>query len=237
MRQHPRISILKLAEYMGANGRRRRRIVKDQHDPPDFIVKNYRRADAAAVSFFRREKDIEVLDLAIEKLESTEPKSDNDAQDIVNSALGLHHLRACHGDIAIGTRIMRGRRRGASMWMRGVEVSSFPHARVARQWRGEWRVGVVKLRWGKTRPLGDEEGAYAAALLRHFAEELINDAGLELAVTPGLCQVVDVFRQKVFVSPKHTALIIREAEACCDEIASSWPGQPRDQSIPPSPYV
>jgi len=220
-RSHPRISLLKLAEYVRASAVRRRSIVLAQAHPSTPVVAQYRRADTAVAAFLGRGgNDLRTLESTIEELSATKPTSDWDARDLENSVAALQHFVGLLPQLDFEDRLIRmPRNRGAS-WISGVEVSVAPAAIVRR--RGdEVTIGAIKVAYSKSRPLPAAEGEYAATILRGFLEERVR--GTAYLVAPSLCQVVDVFSGRIHAAPSAHKRRMEEVSAACAEIASVWP--------------
>lgn len=233
-RPTPRISLLKLAEYMGANPVRRRTIVRDQWDPPSQVVPLYRRAMAAALSFFRGGRDVDLLYAAAERLIKARPSSDWDARDLKNSVEALEHLANVLPKLDLADRIVGGRRRLDVLAMSNVEVSVRAHVRMVKLGAEPAQVGAVKLAFSKTRRLPDDEAQRAATILRYSLDCRLRDAAAVAA--PALCQIVDVFHEEVHFAPSTFKRTVRRAEAACEEIALTWPGRDDWRSPPPPVY-
>lgn len=236
-RSIPRISVLKLAEYMGANPVRRRAIVRNQWRPPGQIVPLYRRAMARALSFFRTGgTDVQSLLSAADELEATAPSSDWDERDRANSAAALRHLAAVAPSLDLGERLLGGRRRLDVFRLAEVDVSVRAQLRVLTYSSGAPRVGAIKLAFSKTRSLSADEGERAATLLRHGL--MLKLGGGDAEVDPTLCQVVDLFREEVHCAPPSFKRTLQRAEAACEEIRLTWPDHGKRLPPPsPNPYA
>lgn len=238
-REHPRISVLKLAEYMGAHAVRRRSIIRDQQAPPDPIVPYYRRAIEPAVRFLRGgATDIDGLIDAAAELKQIMPTSRWHRTDLRNSAEALTHLIHVMDQIDLGKRIVGGRRSADILWLGSVEVSIRPHVVFVKETPAGLRVGALKLAFAKSREIPEQEAGWAATLMRRALEERLEEDASQ--VEPGLCQVVDVFRERIYTAPKAFKRTMQLAEAACDEVHRMWPGQSlqlpqRPWSPPPGP--
>lgn len=228
-RSHPRVSLLKLAEYMEASAVRRRSIILSQAHPPTPPIIQYRRAEAAIVSFLGRgARSVASLEATIRRLETASPTSELDARDLRNSAAALQHFIGLLPELDLSDRLIRLPRRRAAYWLAGVEVSVQPAAIIRR--RGEdTAVGAVKVCFSKSRALPGEEGRYATTVMRAFLEERL--AGMPLSVDPSLCQVIDVFSGRVHVAPASYKRRMAAVTAACAEIANGWPRGDFDQAV------
>ncbi len=221
-RQQPRISVLKLAEYMGASTLRRRQIVRDQYDPPDQIVPQYRRVRSAVAAFLTRgARDLGILETAHQRLGRQEGATEWAESDRVNSMMALEHFTRVAEQVRLGDGIFERGLRSDAFFLGPVKVSVVPSVILLQEGRGE-PLGCIKLALSKNRALDEAEGRTAATLLRYFVDT--RGEGYEKAV-PRLCQVVDVFSEQVFAAPQPFKRTTREAQAACDEIGLVWPGR------------
>lgn len=236
-RKHPRISVMKLAEYMGADVIRRRAIVRDQYDPPDFKTNLYRRAVSPIVSFLRAGgSDTSVIERAVEELAQTHHSNDRDLADIRNSSAALEHFLRLAPQLHLSGRSLGGRRLAGQMWLVGVEVSVRPHLRSWAEVRGRQTVGAIKLSFLKSRAIPEEEAVRAATLMRYYVDQALE--GTPAVASPKRCQVVDIFRERVYAAPHSFRRAVQRAEACCAEIHGVWPAPRADPSAhPPAPQL
>lgn len=229
-RPRPQISLIPLAEYLDASAARRWSIIQDHANPPDEVVPQYRRARAAARRYLRSGgQNARILERAIRKLEEAPASSRWHERDLANSVEALRRLPAIR-DLQLGTRVLRTRQRG-TMMLGGVRVSVNPTVAVLD---GD-RIGAVKLLFRKGRSLSEKEAEYAATLLRVFVQERIQ--GLPQDVDPQLCQVVDVWRGRVFIAPTAFKRRLAAVLASCAEIARMWPrAEPDARPIDPGHF-
>jgi hypothetical protein len=102
----------------------------------------------------------------------------------------------------------------------GVDISVRPEFEIVVPHSGETiRYGYLKLYIGKTHPISEESGKYAATTVHHFAA-LRHE--MEQAVDRKRCCLLDVFRERLHEAPKGFQLRRRQIEAACREIASQW---------------
>lgn len=216
-RLYPQISLIPLAEYLHASASRRWSIIQDHAKPSDEVVPQYRRAYAAARRYLRSGgRNAQILEGAIRELGEAQARTLWQKRDLANSAEALRRLLSTQ-DLHLGTRVLRTRQ-GGIMMLGGVRVSVNPTVAVLA---GD-RVGAVKLFFRKGRSLSETEAEYATTLLRVFVQERLE--GLPQSVDPQLCQVVDVWRGRVFMVPTAFKRRLTTVLAACEEVARMWPG-------------
>ena len=218
-RLDPRISINKLAEYLGASPARRQTIVRDQKNPSAIKSPYYNDAENAIRSFFAKNKDYAVLEEAMSELGQRAP------QTVLRDQMASKCLDALAAFADTGLDPLNGYtvavlpRSQPKLLYRNVAVSVRPEVLLKRDNGDATVVGVLKLYFSKGDPLSDEGGKYvAAACLEHLTQHL-SDGGQpdHKAVF-----VLDVLAKKFFQAPRATKKRLRDIEAACGEIAAVW---------------
>lgn len=210
----PRISINKLAEYMGANALRRRQIVKDAKAPSNFIVSRYGEARRISREYFTSHLDKELLSEAIQLLSSKEALTDFQKDDKTNSILSLEYLQAMDmPDLSeYEVRLLEGV--GAVLDLEGVSVSVNPDLLLYNT--NTSKFGALKLHLSKSNLLQEEGRRTVATVLRYYLEVTQFDA------IPAACFSVDVFAGKFSNSPSAYKQTMKRVEASCREIRLHW---------------
>lgn len=221
VRAEPRISVNKLAEYMVARPVRRRAIVRDQKRPPEFLVARYTEAQDAIVKYFTAGQDDTVILEALRSLETSEPRSEWDAQRLLLCAEALDaFLEIPEFPFMAGMRAVAGHPQPELLDVAGVAVSVRPEVLLTgidRQ--GRPISGAIKLYIGKTVPLTDDSGAFAATILYQYLETYPPG---NLEPDPKHAVVVDVFARRMFPAPRSYQRRRNDVVAACEEIARAW---------------
>ena len=221
LRIAPRISISKLAEYIVASPRRKRRILLDAMDPPTFKVAPHRRARSAILWSSRKGGvDDEKLLACADRLRGLESKGKWDSDDLKNSIAAIERFMLIHPKLDFGSSIQRLRSRSAQIRIEGVDVSVTPNLVIRGGTVKDPTVGAIKLYFVKTNPLSREDGDYTATILRTFVASRLE--GGRFTVDSGLCQVVDVFADQVFVASPAFKRRMDDVAAACDSIRRLW---------------
>ncbi len=221
LRTDPRISLNKLAEYLVASPRRRRRLILDQIETVVYKTGWYGRARAVLQRFIcdpARTPDF--LKAAAVRLRdrASEPDVDKfDAQCLRGSARAIEAFLPIAEDFRYEDAIaVPGARRDSFLNVSGVRVSVAPDISIIAPGT-ERRIGGVKLHFGVTYPLNQEARRYAVAILFSFIEAT---GGTPLS---GLCDAVDVFTATYESAPRAIKRRLEDVEAACEEIAERWP--------------
>ncbi len=222
MNQTPRISVNKLGEYAVASPGRRRAIVKAQQEPPPQIIPLYQRAYPVLERFFAT-RDPEVIVAAADAMRATPPKSDWDAADLSNTALGLNtFLEFAHTIELPDCQITRGHMtESRKLSISGVDVSVRPDFYIRLTRRKRPLIGAFKFHWtkGDDNSLMNEGGIYVATTLHQFLDSYYAD---EAPAAPEFCFSIDVFRRVACVAPAAFKRRREHIVAACEEIALRW---------------
>ncbi|NBB81196.1 MAG: hypothetical protein GVY36_17455 [Verrucomicrobia bacterium] len=226
-RSKPRISLNKLGEYAAESSpSRRRRIIRDQKHPKDFILPYYDPVRDAVVSYIANdEADLSPLRDAINKLEEEAPSSPWKEQRLQSCLDAIAAFRSQFDAILEREKIYAVPARKtdpASIQINGVEVSVRPDLLVyGKDGRGKEIVGAIKLHFSKGHPLDDTSGKYVATLLHRHVEERL--AGDDLHPSRKWCLVLDIFEGERFIAPRSYKRRRENLAAACEEIRSTWP--------------
>lgn len=222
-REHPRMALNKLGEYMVANAARRERIVTNQKYPQQVRTVRYNEAQEAITDYMvSGATDDKNLNREIERLRTNGSADTWKGQNSLLCANAIVSFRNVVNDLnKTGELIFtRGEPTPPKLHIGDVEVSVRPEIIVTRKNRfGDQCVGAVKLYFPKTHPLGKEAGEYVASTVHHFLNEYPQIPG-----NPDykLCAVVDVSAGDVFWAPLAYRRRRTEIEAACREIARAW---------------
>ncbi|MFL5245728.1 MAG: hypothetical protein ACJ8FY_26835 [Gemmataceae bacterium] len=222
VRREPRISVNKLGEYMAASAMRRRRIVREQKTPPQFMVARYTEANEAITSFLASgARDDGILLKTIERLNDAEPKSEWDAQRLELCIEALENMLEIEDySFLEGACGEPARSDAPKLDIAGVAISVRPEVILnVPDGATNRTVGAVKLYLGKTIPLTEEAGAYVGTLVQLYVVEALH-AGE--AADFKKCGVLDVFAQRFHAAPRAYITRRREIEAACQEISRAW---------------
>lgn len=219
VRDNPRISVNKLAEYLDAPARRRHAIIRDQKYPSDFQVIWYERASSVIVDFLcERITEGDVV-AAVEQMKRVVPTSDSEATKLKNNALALERFLDGYAALDFdGLRVVAARNTAPKIEISGVEVSVRPELILKGRYRGKDVGGAVKLYFAKDTPLSDEGGLCLSSLVYFHIEQFH-----KRKPSRRHSQVLDVFAGHAFEAPTATTARLRNIEAACAEIRDRWP--------------
>jgi hypothetical protein len=221
-RSQPRISVIKLGEYLVAPPVRRRSIIKDQKRPNDFIVSRYRDAFDAMTTFLEKGAiNDEIIYRAISNLTTKPVSSDFQDQDRNLSIEALGKFLGLSDQFNFeGKQLQRGESDPPQLLISNVSVSVRPDIIVfAPNFTGQTKVGILKLYLSKSFPLDDSSGSYIGAVLQQYTSKFFRTVGV---TDYHLCLTIDVFAEHIYMAPQAFRRRQNDIEAACEEIARAW---------------
>lgn len=221
LRLEPRISVNKLAEYIFARPRRRKRIILDQISPPRVKVITYE--DARRLLARSLADPTSDGGAVLQSANSLRDRAATEGDGHRQSCL-LASARAAEAFAPLAERIrpnavlaVPGPRRNADFAVAGVKVGMTPDVCFIQPGT-EDRVGAVKFHFPRSTSLQPEALQYVSLLLYEYLK-LSGDSPRRQ-----LCIAVDVFAGRFESTPRATVERLRNVEAACEEIAERWPG-------------
>ena len=217
----PRISLNKLGEFLTTNPARRKKILLDQKYPSEFIVTRYNDAENAIIEYlFDNKNNTAILDKALEAIGSKRSQTEWEEQ---NKGLNYEAVDSFY-DIAdqidfTKFKVEKSTKiESASILIEGVQISVRPEIFIYKEKGDEKTIGAIKLYFSKTYSLSDEAGEYIAS----FVMEYLKTTKTECVPSNKLCNVIDVFNQKIFIAPISYKRRMLDIRAACQEISAIW---------------
>lgn len=225
----PRISVNKLAEFIGARPGRQRQILRDQKYPGDFKGMYYKEAtEAVATCLGSNLENTEVLDRAIRLLEQRTSDKIGTQRRISANIDALESFKLMLDDIDFrGASPSLGPNSAPQLTIRNVIVSIRPEIMLSgKEKSGAPLVGALKLHFPTTFALEETTAGYVSALTQEWCKANRSTNGQTYGP---YCPVIDVGSRRMYPGVKATARRLQEVEAACRNITDLWPG------ITPSP--
>lgn len=219
----PRISVNKLAEFMGAKAARQRQILHDQKYPTDFKGMYYKEAsEAIAQALSSNLENLVPVDNALKLLNQLTPEKIGTQRRVAANIDALETFQLMLDDIDLkGANPRLGDIAPPKLTIHGVEISVRPEVRLSASGKsGAALVGALKLHFPRTYSLNEDSAGYVSAILQEWCKVHLLTEG---APNSGLCCVIDVGSQKVFPGVKATTARMKDVEAICQNIAALWP--------------
>lgn len=214
-----KISVNKLAEYVSATPRRRRQIIKDQKNPPDFKVARYVTAREAIVNHLvSGMRDEQGAASAIKQLLEQHGGSNFAEQDRALSVEAIEsYLNNCDKLELDGLSVEKGDEfSDIAMEIGDVAVTMRPDV-ILKNPETQQVVGCVKLHFPKSYPLNKEGRDTVTTALRLYLEELEGTS-----VDSKKCFVIDVSQGEISHAPRAYKNIKQDITAACEEISAGW---------------
>lgn len=221
LRTEPRISVNKLAEYIVTTGPlRRQRIIRDQIVPPTFQVARYEDARRIMARYLtnpaRTVRDLLSAASGLRDKAAALPINDDRRKWALESARAVEAFAPLADRLRKRNLLAVRSRRSEYISIGGVRVSIFPDVSFIE--RGtERRVGALKYHCSITRPL-NAEGLQVVATVLHAHLAAQGDDPTRTA-----CIAVDVFTPAYESAPRGMKNRMKNIEAACYEIATTWP--------------
>jgi hypothetical protein len=212
--QIPRISVNKLAEFMGAKGARQRQILRDQKYPTDYKGMYHKEA-AEAISYALNSnlEDLGAIDRAIAILEQSKPQKVGTQRRVSANLDALETFRLMLDDIQLkGASSTLGEQSPPRLTIHGVEISVRPEIILRASGKSGPLCGALKLHFPRTFPLSEDAALNVSAVLQEWCRTYLAD---EAQVSGALCFVIDVGSQRVYPGAKATAARMKNVQADC----------------------
>lgn len=227
MRDEPRITANKLAEYMEASFARKRAILQEQKFPQAFAIARWGQAERPISNFVASgSTDLSTIDNEISRLISLNPDSEFKEQNRDLCVDALQSFKLLSNQLPFD-RFTRGRgalQQKMLIPINGVDVSVHPQVIFeAVNRKGTKLVGGVKFSFPKSNPLNQSMADYVSALVHWHCEEFLSSKGKpELR----MCYSVDMPTSTVFEPPKTYKRRRQQIAEACSEIVQRWPKLP-----------
>jgi hypothetical protein len=223
-RLQPRISLNALTEYLKANATRRRRIIEEQKRPNDFQVIYYQPAQDAIVEFLvSSASDESILEQAMDRLDSLDPKNDYQERRWPNNVEAIQSFLNFYEDIDFESlNAVAGPSDQPRLTFSNISLSIRPDILLSGNLtRYGDVIGAVKLYFTKDEELflTSQSGQCSTSLLYQFLSEYHP----QRRPLPRLCFTIDVFGQTVHTAPRSYRRLLNEVSEACEEIAVRWP--------------
>jgi hypothetical protein len=221
LREEPRFSVTKLAEYMVTNPARRTTLIREQIRPLAVRVVNYNDARRVLARFCSdpTRTPRQLQDSAgLLRDRAADPAMDDFRRDCLKgSARAIEAFASVAYDVRVrGVIAMEGPRQGADVPISGVRVVIAPDICFLEK-GSEARIGAAKLHYARTEPLNNVALQYVASLIYYYLKTLGESPRART------CLAIDVFTGQIEAAPKTLATHIRYVKSACQEIADRWP--------------
>jgi hypothetical protein len=223
--QTPRISINKLAEFMGAKGARQRQILKDQKYPTDYKGMYHKEAaEAIALAIVSNLEDLGPIERAMALLEQAQPQKIGTQRRFAANLDALETFSLMLDDVdqrIKGLKLSLGDQFAVQrLQIHGVDISVRPEIILRGNGKTGPLCGALKLHFPRTFPLSEDAAGNVSAVAQEWCKTYMPDEG---NVAGGFCFVIDVGSQMVYDGAKATIARMKDVQANCQNIAALWP--------------
>ena len=215
----PYISITKLAEYMQANAKRRKSIVRSLKGDKDFMKKRYQPVRSVIPKFFKSGYDTKIIDRLIDKTQNEYANTTWVENDQTNTILALKSLKDSQLPDLSDYDFINDAEKIQSINLSGVEVSIKPELYLRNKFSN--KIGALKIHIAKTpdNRLDEISRQYAATIIRYgFIEHeyKVNE------IDNNACICLDIFKMNYSTAPVAYVRSIDALSAACEEISLRW---------------
>jgi hypothetical protein len=220
----PRISVNKLAEFMGAKGARQRQILHDQKYPTDYKGMYHKEAaEAIARVIANGLEDMSPVDNAVNLLNQAKPEKIGTQRRVSANLDALDTFKLMLDKIESrvkGLTLSLGGQSPPRLTIHGVDVSVRPEIIVHGTGKSGRLCGALKIHFPRTFPLSADSAGNVSAVLQEWCKSYMPDDG---NVAAAFCFVIDVGSQEVYDGAKATVARMKNVRADCQNIAALWP--------------
>lgn len=226
VRTRPRVYLHRLAQIVGADPSKRRRMLLSEKYPSPYLT-GYEPVKQLAGEALRLGWDQDQLYSVAGQRWWAERLVDTRAQDRRWHALdAVEELGHIIGPLSErlarrGAGVVIARRAWEPIRFSSVAVADEPTLLLEETGRAEPAVGIISFHVSKTRPHTADSIELASVLLHELARR--NYCGRDGFVSRRLCIVVDVFANLVADADRGHKRRLRQARLACEEIAALWP--------------
>lgn len=212
----------KLAEYLGSDALRRRRIIEDQKEPLEFMVTRYKIAKLAMIDYLRSNYDVDIIDKAIEALRRKKCITDFEKNDKKTSIEALESfLEIKFPEQLLDFKLSKPTKR-LKLIESKLQVNVNPELVIEGIYRKKQVLGAIKIHISKNNLLTEDMQKNVSTLLHKVVEENILIDSKKEIVYLDFCLSIDVFNQSVHCAPKSYKRRRKIIGFACDEINLIW---------------
>lgn len=221
MQRSVEISVNPLAEYVTATIGRKRTIIKQQKNPPAFIIVRYATAKARMKRFFKNGFSNNEIINGIQFLQGKITLTDFQKNDRQNSIEALRmFLQLQFPDDFKNLKCSFLSIKKKDFLMEEVRVKVAPDVVLKGEKNGIPFIGGIKFHISKGQTFDKDSSLCAATAVKLF---LINEvANNGEVVDPNYCLSIDVFGDRITKAPKNHIEVEKKLMDACNEIKSLW---------------
>ena len=221
--KQPRMSIRRLADYMGASEQARRGIVQSCKYRAIARVVQHNEAKAAISSHILSGVDGPGdLQKRVDQLRSMLVDDDFEADMNDHNADYIERFIASLGNVQLPDADRLPTHEFAPLTLNGVKVTFFPQLLLRRVTKtNNVKTGALMLRYGKNSPLPPTVGGFQSSAIFGYLRTLEETDKTE--AERALCITLDAHAGKCHQAPGNAIYLFKEMKAACATIAERWP--------------
>lgn len=221
MQRNVEISVNPLAEYVTATTGRKRTIIKQQKNPPAFIIVRYATAKSNMKKFIKKGFSEDEIINGIQFLQGKITLTDFQSNDRMNSIEALRTFLKLQfpnsfRNLKCSFLVIKKK----DMLIEEVKVRVAPDIVLMGEKNGVPFYGGIKFHISKGQTFDNYASLCAATAVKLFLTNEVAKNGE--VVDPNYCLSIDVFGERITPAPKNHSEIEKKLMDACNEIKSLW---------------
>lgn len=220
----PRLSMSRLADYMGASRQAQRSIIQSCKYQPIARVVQHKEARIVITNYLRDGHDNHLL-LVTKANELRHKLADDDFELEVNghNADYVERFSAVVDNVQLPVANLQPPHEFDPIDMNGVSLSFRPQILLSRltQRTNKLKIGALMLRYAKGKSLVAKVANWQAAGIFGFLRTIKQGEAAE--AEHELCLVLDAYTGEIYPAPGNSVYLFKEMKAACADIAERWP--------------
>lgn len=220
-RDHPRMSVNKLGEFLTTTSPKRQRKILEQLKYPDehrFTFTGYNEARSAINSYILNGFDEQIL---LDAIAVQEGKSELERDNFTDSSIkALTQVLESNALSDSGFAFLPYEGDNPKLNIQGVEVSVYPDFIVHSETSRNSYIGALKIHLSQSGHFGDEGAKFISSIIYDFVDKHVEKGDRALRNTN--CLSYDVFTDSFIECPRSIVRRWQDIEAGCQNIVAIW---------------
>jgi hypothetical protein len=217
------ISVNQFGDFTKGSEATKRRIIRQQKNPPTVMVARYALAKSRIKKAIERRGDINPILEGIEQLKKRKPETDwqiNDRKVSLEAMERFVIMKLPNILKEMDEFEVLKKFEFKSFVFSGVNILVSPDIIVRGSIGGKKYIGAVKLHVSKSGAFDVEQSKYVATCIYNYLKSMVKDE--DLIVLPQLCFSLDVFADTIISAPKNIDYVNVRIAEYCKEIIKLW---------------
>lgn len=215
------ISINPLAEFLEATDSRKNQIIAEQLDPDPVRIPYYQKARASIVRSVMRNKDHQLIKLAMDYIREQPIIKAWHGSNKVSSLEALSNwMEMALPEELLNSKLEKVVTKAKYYPLYGVQIKVSPSGIFRVVIDGQKYIGAFKVHISKGKPFSNKQSALVAQLLNLFLSAFVAEE--DEIVEPRFCLCIDPFAQSVITASSKIRYDVKQMKMACTEIHRIW---------------